>query len=370
MSVKFESKSELKQWLIDKLNINGRSSLRTSITNSKTIQFHINSYMDLFSNVSMTYTQKVHHIVNDLYHVPVCQACQVKHPKFNNNKWGYLNYCSIKCQTNDPKVKDKTKRTLIEKYGCDNYAKTELFKEQMIKHNMKKYGVPHYQMTDEFKDKSKASMIKRYGISNYTKTDEFKEKFKRTIMERYGVEHYTKTDEYKEKRKQTCLLKYGVDHQMKVKSIKQKISNTMMTRYGCKWYTSSDEFMEKYRAGGKHKWKDYTTPSGKTIRVQGYEPRALDILFETFNEFDVFAQGKEISKQIGPIMYEHEGKQKRYYPDIYVKSKNLIIEVKSTWTINYAVEQNLAKRDACLQRGINFEFWIFDGKNFNQPDIQ
>jgi hypothetical protein len=47
----------------------------------------------------------------------------------------------------------------------------------------------------------------------------------------------------------------------------------------------------------KHRldWKDYTMPSGKIIRVQGYEIFALDLLLRTYKEEDLIINLKEIT---------------------------------------------------------------------------
>lgn len=52
-------------------------------------------------------------------------------------------------------------------------------------------------------------------------------------------------------------------------------------------------------------------------------------------------------------------KQHRYYPDIYLKSENKVIEVKSEYTYNKELEKNQLKK-ACVQNlNVKFEFWIF-----------
>lgn len=48
----------------------------------------------------------------------------------------------------------------------------------------------------------------------------------------------------------------------------------------------------------------------------------------------------------------------RYYPDIYIKSENQVIEVKSTYTFNKEKEKNLLKQDSVLNKNINFKFVI------------
>jgi hypothetical protein len=56
--------------------------------------------------------------------------------------------------------------------------------------------------------------------------------------------------------------------------------------------------------------------------------------------------------------YEYEGETHRYYPDIYIKSENKVIEVKSTYTFNKEKEKNLLKRDSVINKNINFKFII------------
>jgi len=51
-------------------------------------------------------------------------------------------------------------------------------------------------------------------------------------------------------------------------------------------------------------------------------------------------------------------KTRRYYPDIYIKSENKIIEVKSDYTMKQHKNINLLKRQACLDKGLQFEFMI------------
>jgi len=103
---------------------------------------------------------------------------------------------------------------------------------------------------------------------------------------------------------------------------------------------------------------EYKFPSGNIVKVQGYEPQALDILINKYKETDIISGTKNIILEIGPIRYFYENNEYTYYPDIYIKSINTIIEVKSQWTFDKWKEKNLAKEQACLQQGFNFEFMI------------
>lgn len=112
--------------------------------------------------------------------------------------------------------------------------------------------------------------------------------------------------------------------------------------------------------------KVYTLPSGKIIDYQGYENFALDELLniEHIAEEDLFTNRKDVPE----IWYfDKICKKRRHYVDIYVKSQNRCIEVKSTWT--YQPKNNvLEKQEATLNLGYNYEIWIFD-KNGNKVPI-
>jgi hypothetical protein len=106
------------------------------------------------------------------------------------------------------------------------------------------------------------------------------------------------------------------------------------------------------------KYKEFIFPSGKIVKTQGYENIVLDELINQYEESDIFVGPIEIRNQIGKIKYKFDNKLRSYYPDIYIKSINMIIEVKSEYTYNQHLECNLAKQDACLEMGLNFKFEI------------
>jgi len=101
--------------------------------------------------------------------------------------------------------------------------------------------------------------------------------------------------------------------------------------------------------------KNYELPSKKIIKIQGYENKCLDFLLKEKREKDIVVCGK---KHV--FKYFFEKKNKRYYPDIYIPSENLYIEVKSDYTYTKDLNKNLAKKQAVVSKGFNFQFWIFD----------
>ena len=103
-------------------------------------------------------------------------------------------------------------------------------------------------------------------------------------------------------------------------------------------------------------WKDYILPSGKIIKVQGYEPQALDYLLENiYLENEIITQ----KRNIPTIQYfTLDDKKHKYYPDFYIPKDNLIIEVKSTWTWKCKLQKNLLKIKATIDAGYKFQLMI------------
>ena len=280
-----------------------------------------------------------------------CIECEVEIPRLS------AKFCSKKCMDSSEALKKQKEETSLKKFGATNVSKTNYFKE-----------------------KYKNTMNEKYGVDHYSKTPDYSEKYKNTMNERYGVDNPMKSDEIKQKMIQNSLEKNGVEWSLSLPEVQQKIKDTWESR-GFKRNSSTDEWVEKTKESShknygtnhpmqnedvfekcmknSHRFKDYVLPSGRAVKVQGFENLALDKLLETHKEEDLIIGTKEIKSVIGRIDYIFEGKNKTYHPDIYVISENKVIEVKSTYTIKADIEKNEAKRKAVLDKGINFEFMIF-----------
>jgi hypothetical protein len=172
------------------------------------------------------------------------------------------------------------------------------------------------------------------NMSATVRSEAHKQKVKKSILKKYNGKHFTQTDEYKINKKKCLFEKYGTDNLMDVPEIFDKISK------------------------GRYKLKSYCLPSGKEIKVQGYEPFALDILIEKYQEEDIFTDRKFV-----PPVYYFLNRKRRYYPDIFIKSENLIIEVKSSYTIKDNKQKNILKQKATNDLGYKHQVWLIeDGK--------
>ena len=184
-----------------------------------------------------------------------------------------------------------------------------------------------------------------------------KEKRELTNLDKFGVKYPSQSKEIVTVMKQTNLQKYGVENPMRLENIKQKLKQTNLQKYGVENPMQIASISEK-QFNNSFKYKTYKYPNGDTIKIQGYEPIAIDILLNIgYKQEDIVT-----SKQIIPEIWykDTENKKHRYYCDIYIPSENRIIEVKSTWTYNKELHSNILKAETCKAEGYNFEFWIID----------
>ncbi len=231
-------------------------------------------------------------------------------------------------------IKNKLKATNLEKYGVEFGLKSKIIQDKVKATNLEKYGVEMPLQSKIIQDKIKETCIKNFGVDNCFKMEEFKQKAKKSLIERYGVDNCAKSEEIKEKKKKTVLERYGVEHYMQNASVADKISKKA------------------------YNLKEYKFPCGTIIKVQGYEPWALDELVESGLSYSDIILTRSKVPEIWWVC--ENGKKHRYYVDIFIPSLNKMIEVKSTWTYTKKIKDIHYKGLECIKRGFNFEIWIYD----------
>lgn len=138
-----------------------------------------------------------------------CEYCQ-KPTQFVNFKWGYKRFCSkicanrgntqsrikttqkrygVKSSLQHPEIKAKAKETLKEKYGSENFAQTDLFKEVIKERALERWGMEHHNHHPENKRRIERGVQTKWGKRNVVHHPLIREKIKRTLIERYGVEN-------------------------------------------------------------------------------------------------------------------------------------------------------------------------------------
>lgn len=260
-------------------------------------------------------------------------------------------FCTSVCSNINVDEIEKMKHTWNTK-SADDINNIQLKRR---KTNLQKYGVDIASKLPEVIEKNKQSHIKNWG--DYAmRTNEILTKRNDTCIERYGGVGMG-SEELFYKMKNTNIEKYGVEYYSSTSDWYNKCVKVALERHGKEWVSKVDSINAKQQSGG-YSYYDFEFPSGKVARVQGYEPKVLTKLVIDYNEDDIIVGVQNIINEIGFFHYDYEGKTHRYYPDIYIKSENKVIEVKSTYTFNKEKEKNLLKRESVLNKNINFKFII------------
>jgi hypothetical protein len=278
------------------------------------------------------------------------------------NRYGKIKQQKIKLTKEE--IKNKIKETNLKKYGTEYGFQSEIVKQKIKEKCLEKYGVEYSLQSKEVKDKGKETNLKKYGTEFGSQSKIIKEKIKNTNLEKYGSDCVFKVPEIKEKIKSTFIKKYGVEHPVYLPETKEKMKKTSLEKYGVEYPTQLVEIQEK-AANTAKSYKNYTTPSGKIIKVQGFEPYALDELYKLYSEDDIITDRKHVPK----IEYIDNNIKRFYFPDIFIKSINKIIEVKSTWTYKTNEKKCMLKGKSCIDKEFNFELWIYDKKGKNKNVI-
>jgi len=256
-------------------------------------------------------------------------------------------------------IKNKVKQTNLETYGVEYGLQNEKVKEKRINTNIEKYGVKYQLQRQEIKDQIKQTNMEKFGVEYVSQSIAIKDKCKNTNMERYGVEHFTQTDIMKEKTIQTNMERYGVEYNLQREEIKEKSKQTNLQRYGVEYPKQNADVMEKITKSS-YRLKEYSYPSGNIVKIQGYEHYALDkLLQEGVLEEEIITGCKNV-----PTIWYNDltNKKHRYFVDIFIPSQNRCIEIKSTWTAKVNNHSIFLKQKAGKEMGYLYEIWVYDSK--------
>jgi len=289
---------------------------------------------------------------------PICQykSCN-EYAKFRPGI-GYTGYSKT----------HNTKITNLKKYGVENVKQNKDF----IEKSKKTYHSKSLEEKQKIQKRKEQSMLKKYGVINPSYSDEIKNKIseknkanaatrmvqlKKNNQKKYGVDNVFQLESVKEKSKDSIMNKFGVENPSQAEEIKIKKEETCLKHFGVRNPQQNDTIYEKTN---KYRWKDYTMPSGRVVKIQGYENFALDILLKTYDESDLIIDRKMIPK----VWYDKPNSKNKhqYTTDIFISKENKFVEVKSPYTYEKYLDINLMKESASVKAGFTFEFMIIDEK--------
>ena len=300
---------------------------------------NIRSYKKNVSKETFNFLQEYNITITELFNLikydfsefPKCPTCGSPVRNFYKNH----TYCSNKCAQRSIEIKDKIKKT-----------------------NLERFGVEYSSQNKEIRDKQKKTCLEKYGTEYTFQSKEIQDKVKATNLERYGTEYYTNTNEFKEKVKHTNVEKYGVENVWSSEEIKDKIKKTMLERYGAENYRSSKESTIRCRTNNYQIFKDrlklkmieLLTPLEEYIFAKNLKFKCLKCNTEfTSTKRNIHkihcpnyaiemssAEEKELYYYIKSI-YNNEIIQNSrkiitpYEIDIYIPEKNLAIEYNGSY---------------------------------------
>jgi hypothetical protein len=279
------------------------------------------------------------------------------------------------------------------------FLKNQALEKQQQAKAKELYNKDYFSLTKA--EKTRVTSLVYYRVDHPTQSEQFLKKRRATSIELFGVESYSQTDEFKSRHRKTCLERYGVKNPFLIPEVqkfilervkfawstgtannKRKATNYRL--YGTETPCSNSEIQKQRQKFSRENWgtnfpmqnpevagrsfrnsflrKEFRMPSGDIRIVQGYEPYALaELLKRGLAEEDIITGASNVPK----IWYEFKGTLSRYFVDIFIRSLNLCIEVKSTWTLDQHGKNKKMreifelKRQAVLDAGYNFELILY-----------
>lgn len=405
--------------------------------------------------------ESIYRIKYQIIEIPICPICKNK-IKFKNNS--YNQFCSKACANKNPELIKHRNETMLKNYGCISPCKNEEIKEKLkdslknVDWNLrnektkntllKKYGNEQYINSKLISEKLKAktkeenkiinekrknTCLERYNNPNYRNIEQQQEtnlkkygrkcsminytgytnpeKRKETNNKKYGGNSPTCSDEIKEKIKNTCLEKYGVvsvlsinrniNNRCHTPEIRKKAIQTSIEKFGENNINNREAAkqtcIERYGVSNKRKLLNERKKFGEIMSSENVQEKRNNTLKEngTFNSSQPEKDTFEILKSKFPdTLVQYRDERYPFNCDFYIPNLDLFIECQYSWThgghpynkendkeklelweskntqyyknaINTWTVRDVKKRETAKQNNINYlEF--FNIKEFNE----
>lgn len=238
-------------------------------------------------------------------------------------------------------IREKSKKTNLEKYGVENANQSSIVQEKAKKTNLERYGVEYPAQSKEVQEKMENTMMERYGVKHAAQSKEFLEKMQKTTMDRYGVENASQAVEIKEKKKQTFLERYGVESVSQIEEFKEenrkKMKKTNLERYGVEYPSQSAEIREQMKQTNLERYgHEYT------VRVPEFIEKAKQTNIEKYGVDNVF-KSEEFREKA------QETNMKKYGVRFASQSPEILERIKEANLEKYGVEY-FCQHELCLKK--------------------
>jgi hypothetical protein len=356
-----------------------------------------------------------------------CGTCGAERSSYLSNllKSGATRYCSACVNANMNKKDDEDVRARLDAAGMADYQLVAYADNKHVKLVCPR-GHPFETAMNALVGRGRrcptcapvrraATNVERYGCSNVCAAPAIKRKIEETLTKNYGG-HHMKLPAIQKKRDETmmathdglkyafrsddalangraaCEAKYGTKFPLQSPIVQETMKANSREKFGCDHpMQNAAEFSRR-----QYRLKDYTFPSGRIVKVQGYEPQFIDELLKTRGEDEIVVDQRlipsirymrvvdavagsratlRVVRRWGPCGPDHSGrtnaessstahdvggveKESVYHPDMRVGSR--LYEVKCRYTFESEKSRNLAKFRACADQGYELDVVIFN----------
>ena len=277
---------------------------------------------------------------------------------------------------------EKHKKTNLERYGVDHPVKLESIRNKQKQTLKENYGVEYPYQSKEIMDKMKAANLEKYGVENVAELPEIQIKMAQTTLERYGVEHYNELPEMRDYLRENCRewLKESWESGGPMKGITRPEEWNQKARETITKLIIEGKWFGGYGKGKVQGWIDY--PESKCIKKRPYFRSTLELFTHLhFNENDS-VQWYDF-EPFGIDYNMPDGSLHTYIIDFIVKFKNddkiRLIETKPRFKISdpKVVAKAKAATELAEVEGLCYEhydeFYVasfgYNKKSFDLPYV-
>ncbi|MCK9415670.1 hypothetical protein M0Q97_03305 [Candidatus Dojkabacteria bacterium] len=216
----------------------------------KSLYIKILDFCNINNLDNLSFKEKMYHYYHNITNIQLCE-CGNPLKMINFNK-GYSNHCSQKCTHKDIKVIEKTKKTLLNKYGVDNLQKSDIIKEKTNNTNLIKYGFKRPSQSENIKDKTKKTNFNRLGVYYPAQDINVRNKYYKTIIDKNFLKYKNLINLDYENKKMTFKCDCGKDHNFNIsielfqnrKQAKLSLCTICNTKFTS---LSENEFLELFK---------------------------------------------------------------------------------------------------------------------------
>ena len=294
--------------------------------------------------------------------IPACKHCG-NLTKYDNTKWEYAEYCSRKCAlrasslrvriANRQKRLDTTGHETLTalKKSCKHLRPQPALSSQEFKKLIENSTSSAWFIIMKNRHADQLNYIENTTIGHTTSEKVYRYLYPDVKDTCCGELCNNKTSYRGPNKGFSTYCSQKCSHNST--EVKTKTANTCIEKYGVPSLMQNKELMNRQQIAA-FKRKDYTFPSGQIWQIQGDEGNIIDHLLS------IGVKEEDISQDAPIIAYHFNNRNRKHFPDLFIPSKNLIIEVKSPFTFERERDKNEAKRAAAIAAGYEYHFYIWN----------